>query len=47
MLWAADGHVFNVDLGLWYMYKGYVNLGNGWSYSGQEADGYPMLCITE
>ena len=47
MLWAADGHVFNVDLGLWYMYKGYVNLGNGWSYSGQEADGYPVLCITE
>lgn len=47
MLWAADGHVFNVNLGLWYMYKGYVNLGNGWSYSGQEADGYPMLCITE
>ena len=47
MLWAADGHVFNVNLGLLYGYKGYVNLGNGWSYSGQEADGYPVLCITE
>lgn len=47
MLWAADGHVFSVELGLRYSYKGYVNLGNGWSYSGQEADGYPVLCIVE
>jgi len=46
MLWAADGHVFNVNLGL-SNYKGYVNLGQGWSYLGQEAAGYAVLCITE
>lgn len=47
MLWAADGHVFSVELGLRDLYKGYVNLGRGWSYLGQEAAGYPVLCITE
>lgn len=47
MLWAADGHVFSVELGLRSLYKGYVNLGRGWSYLGQEAAGYPVLCITE
>ena len=47
MLWAADGHVFSVELGLRNLYKGYVNLGRGWSYLGQEAAGYPVLCITE
>lgn len=45
MLWAADGHVFNVNLGLSYLSIGLV--GKDWSYSGQEADGYPVLCITE